>query len=308
MVIKAIKQKGLLDIFTLAALFGPSFLFIKIAVQDISPITLVSLRVGIAGLLLLLILKLKGTPIPRDLKLWRYCLILGFFINGLPFICFCYSLTLIPSSLSALINAMTPVLTVFLANTFLQDERLTWNRLLGVLLGFTGFAVLFLPALFQSEVEMSPAGILLSFLGATCYAIGAVYARRFSLKAPPLVIPTLQLLTTCTYLLPLAFIFEMPLTAFDAPLTSWAAVFGLAIFGSMLAFIMYHRIVTKHGATAVSMATYLLPIFGAILGVTFLQETIGISFIFAALLIFSGIGVANGMIPFPLLHRRISES
>ncbi len=302
-----IKQKGLLDIFILAALFGPSFLFIKLAVQDISPITLVTLRVGIAGLLLFTLLKIKNTPIPRDLKLWKYCFILGFFVNGLPFICFCYSLTLIPSSLSALINAMTPVLTVFLANTFLQDERLTWNRLLGVILGFAGFMVLFLPALLQSDLEISPLGIILSFLGATCYAIGAVYARRYTLQAPPLVIPTLQLLITVLYLLPLAFIFEAPLMVLEAPLQGWLAVLGLAIFGSMLAFIMYHRIVSKYGATAVSMATYLLPIFGAILGVTFLNESIDINFVFAALLILCGVGVVNGMIPIPVLNRRVSS-
>ncbi len=298
------KQQGFLDVVLLAALFSPSFMFIKIALRDIEPITLIALRIGISGLLLLLTLRLRNISLPRDLSLWKYCFILGFFINGFPFICFSYSLTTIPTSLSALINGLAPVMTVFLANAFLEDERLTWNRVLGVILGLFGFAVLFLPALLGSQMEFDVVGILLSFAGSCSYAVGAVYARKCVKKAPPLVAPTLQLLSSMIYLIPLSFIFETPMDLVNVTFSSWAAVMGVSLLGTTLAFIMYHRIIHLYGATAVAMAMYLLPIFGTLLGVVFLSETITVSFAIAALLILSGVGVINGIFPLPQVMKK----
>lgn len=297
------KQKALLEITLLAALFAPSFLFIKIAVQDITPITVIALRITIAGLLLYFVLKLKGTVIPKKFNLWKHCFVLGILINGPPFLCFSYALIHIPTSLSALINGLTPVLTVFLANIFLADERLTQQKVFAVISGLVGFLILFLPTLLQNSFTFDSLGILLCFIGAMLYAVGAIYARKYVPKAPPLVAPTLQLLTSLIYLIPLAFIFESPLEAFDAPLSAWAAILGVSIVGTMLAFIMYHRVINKYGATFVAMSTFLLPVFGAIIGLVFLNETLSIQFIIAALLILNGVGVINGLIPIPFLKK-----
>lgn len=290
-------QKSLLEITLMAALFAPSFLFIKIAVQDISPITVITLRIGLAGLLLYLTLRLKGITLSRDFNLWKHCFILGLFASGPPFLCFSYALTHIPTSLSALINGLTPVLTVLLANIFLEDERITFNKILAVILGLVGFSILFVPAILQNTFSFDTVGIILCFIGAILYAIGAIYARKYMPKSAPLVAPTLQMLTTLIYLVPLAFIFESPLEAIHAPLSAWGAIVAVSILGTMLAFIMYHRIVNKYGATILSMSTFLLPIFGTIIGVIFLNEDLSFNFILASLLILSGIGVINGMIP-----------
>lgn len=297
-------QKGLLDIFALAAFFGPSFLFNKIAVQHIEPITLVALRVGLGGFLLWLVLKYKKIPLPRSLAHWKQGFILGFFLNGLPFVLFCYSLQLIPSSLSALINGLTPIVIVILAHYLLPDERLNWNRTLGTVLGLSGFAVLFLPTLLKAQIEWSIPGILLSFIGSCCYAIGAIYARKKMQSHIPLTMPTIQLLSALFYLVPLSLIFEKsPLSLVNVPLSAWGCVLGLAISCSMLAFIMYHRIVTKYGATAIAMATYLLPVIGTLLGVTFLHEKMTLNFVLAALFILCGVGVVNGIIPVPSIAK-----
>jgi drug/metabolite transporter (DMT)-like permease len=301
------KQRGFLDILLMAALFAPSFLFIKIAVQDISPVTLIALRVGIGGLLLLLILKLRKIKIPAQWKLWKYCFTLGIFLNGVPFVLFSYSLTLIPTSLSALLNGMTPIMTVFLANIFLNDEKLNFNRILGVILGLLGFLVLFLPGILNSQMEFNIKGIMLSFTGACLYAVGAVYARKYRQPAPPLVAPTLQLLTSLIYLIPVALIFETPSQLLETPLTSWAAVAGVSVFSTAFAFIMYHKIVSQQGATYVVMATYLLPVFGTILGVVFLNETLTLSFIVTACFIMCGLAVLNGMVTFPFRMLRIAK-
>lgn len=294
------KHKKLIDILVMAALFAPSFLFIKLSVQEISPITVIALRVGLASLMLLVFLKIRNISIPKDYKLWKYCFILGFLINGFPFVCYSYSLSLIPTSLSALINGLTPIVTVFLANFFLLDERLTLRRTLGVILGFSGFVVLFLPAILQTDGDYNLIGILLSFIGAIFYAVGAVYARKYVQKSPPLVAPTLQLLSSLIYLIPLAIFMEAPKQELlEASWVAWSSVLAVALLGTALAFIMYHRIVAEQGATALTMAMYLLPIFGTAIGVVFLDENLTIHFIMAGALILFGVGIVNGIINIP---------
>jgi len=297
-------QKGLLDIFCLAMLWGPSFLFIKIAMRDLAPLTIVTLRIGLGGLFLFIVLKLKKIALPRDKRLWKHGFILGLFANSFPFICFSFAVLYIPTSLSALINGTTPVLTVLLANAFIEDERLTWNRTVGVLIGLSGFMVLFLPKLMGFDAEFDSLGMFLSFLAAASYAIGIVYARLHVQKSPPLVIPTLQLLTSLLYLIPLAFIFEAPSDVFDASISTWGAILGLSVLGTMLAYIMYYRIINKYGATALSMVTYLLPILGTLLGVIFLEETITPPFYIATIFIMMGVMVMNGLIPTTFLRRK----
>lgn len=296
-------HRALLEVILIAALFSPSFMLVKIAVQDIPPICLIALRVGIAGMLLWGLLKINNKSLSFDMKTLKHCFILGFFANGFPFVCFSYSLKEISSSLSALINGMTPVITVFLAHLFLKDEPFTLNRALGVILGLCGFSILFLPALFNQEMKFDLLGISLCFIGSCSYAVAAIYTKKYVKNVPFLVAPILQLLTSFLYLMPIALIFENTHEIIHAPLSAWAALFTVALVGTALAFILYHRIVVNHGATALSMSTYLLPVFGAMWGVSFLGETLDSYFILAAFLILSGLAVINGIIPLPILRR-----
>ena len=287
-------QKGFLDIFILAMLWGPSFLFIKIALKDVQPLSLVCLRVAFGCSLLYILCKLKEIRFPKDLNLWKHGFILGFFVNGLPFICFNFAIKTIPTSLGALINGITPILTVVLANIFLTDEKITLSRSIGILIGLTGFAILFVPKLLSGGTHFDLFGMFLALVASLCYAIGMVYAKKYVQKAPPLVMPIIQLLSSLIYLIPLACYFEGPTHLLDISLSSIAAISGLAILGTMLAYIVYYRIILHHGATAVSMVTYLLPVIGTILGMIFLDEKITPPFYFASILILGGLMVMNG--------------
>jgi drug/metabolite transporter (DMT)-like permease len=221
--------------------------------------------------------------------------VLGLLGNSVPFICFTFSLQTIPSSLSALINGITPISTMFFASVLLKDERLNFNRILGIILGSMGFLILFLPAVLSIHTEFNHEGILYSLFGALSYALANVYARKYLKEAPPYVAPTLQLSTSLIYLIPLSLWLESPLeTLQHAPLSAWGAALALSVFGTALAFIMYHRIVRNQGATAVGTVAYLLPIIGTIMGVVFLKESIGIHFAIAALLIIGGVMAVNG--------------
>lgn len=286
-------QKGFLDIFILALLWGPSYLFGKIALQDMTPLTIVATRISIGTLLLYGVVYFKRIHLSHYVRLLPHCFILGIFSQSLPFLCFSYSLMTIPSSISALINASTPVLTILLANLFLKDERLTWNRVIGIIMGLSGFLVLWLPttnSCVNSAVD--PKGMLLSFVGACSYAIGMIYARIYVKNTPALVAPMLQLLSSLIYLIPLAFLIESPIELLpQASMRSWGCILGLGLLGTTLAYIMYYRIIATQGATAVSMVTYLLPMVATVLGVVFLNEHIGLHFCIAAILILCGIGV-----------------
>jgi len=306
-------QKGLFDVLLLAMLWGPSFLFIKIAVDDIAPITMAALRVCIGVLLLYTVLKLRNIRLWEHRKLWFCCFVIGIFVNGIPWISFNFSLQSIPSSLSALINGTTPVLTIILANIFLKDEQLTWTRGIGAIVGLAGFGVLFLPAVFSAmqgtNTGLDAQGMLLSFIGSGSFAVGWVYMRKKLPPVLPLVAPVIQLFSSLIYLIPLAFIFESPIAMIQsASWLSWVGVLGLSLFGTAGALIVIYRIIERQGATAVSTATYLLPVFATILGVVFLKETVDMQFCIAAVLIVGGVLIINGAISLPFLKRAKEET
>ncbi len=286
-------QRGLIDIIVLALLWGPSFLFNKIALIDMQPLTLVSLRMIIGALFLGIILKQRRLHYVLSAPLLRQGFMLGLLSNGLPFTCFCYCVLYIPTSLAALINGTMPVMSIILARIFL-GERLTLNKVMGVLLGVLGFLVLFVPSLLDTDASYNPVGMGLSFVGALSYAIAVIYARKRVAHTHPLVLAVLQLLTSVIYLVPLAFYFELPFTAIRAasPAT-WGAVLGLSILGTGLAFLMYYRILLKQGVAALSVTSYLLPIIGTALGVVFLNESPQLCFLIATLCILAGVVLVN---------------
>lgn len=288
----------MLNILLLASLWGPSFLFTKIAMAEIAPLTFVSLRISLAALLLLAVLKFKKIPLPRDPKLWGHCFFMGIVASSLPFTLFGFSLEHIDSSLTALINGTTPIAAILLAHYFLNDEKLTGYRLMGIVLGFSGFMILFLPTLLEGNMAGDGFGMLCSLGASLCYAIGMVYAKKH-IKVPeePIILPTMQLVTSMFYLIPLALLIDPPFNPFAISKASLGCILAIATLGTALAFILYYRIILKYGATALSTVTYVLPLFSILLGVVFLEENISLGFCFAALLILLGTVVANNLLP-----------
>ena len=117
--------RNFLWLILMAVLWGPSFLFIKVAVEDIPPFTLVLGRVGIAALLLYLVLRLRGRHLPKLGRIWRHFAVVGFFSNALPFVLFSWGEIHIASALAAILNGTTPLFTILLAHFFTTDDRLT---------------------------------------------------------------------------------------------------------------------------------------------------------------------------------------
>lgn len=287
------KNSPLPLILLLSLLWGPSFLFIKLIVSEIRPITLVGLRFSMGSILLLILLRIMRIPLPKNWVLWGHAAVMGLLVSTLPVFCCAYSLQHIDSILSALINGTIPVLTALLAHIFLRkEEPLTLPKFFGILLGLAGFFVLFLPTFLTGKHYADPFGMLLSFGAAVSYATGMVYARKFiKLDANPLVMPTLQLISTLIYVIPLSLALDAEFNLSLVPLKTWGWVLGLVIFGSVSALTVYYQIVLNYSATALSMVTYIVPIFSTVFGVVFLDEKLSIYFFAAGLLILMGTGL-----------------
>ena len=278
----------------LAALWGPSFLFIKVAVAEIPPLTLVAGRVGIAALVLLATLWLQGGSLPKSRQLWKHFAVVGFFSNALPFVLFSWGELHIDSALAAILNGTTPLFTMVLAHFFIADDRLTPVKVAGALLGFGGLALLIAPSLLGG-VQATTLGLLAATAAAASYGIAIVYTRQHLRGLPPLVGPVSQLIMASVYIVPLALIFEQP---YRLPMPSWAAagsLLALAVFGTAVAFILYYRLLERTSATYVSMVTYVAPVFGLALGVVVLAERPAWNAYAGCALILAGVMIVNGV-------------
>jgi len=282
----------------LAGLWGPSFLFIKVAVAEIFPFTMVAIRVGGAALILTIVLRWQGRRLPRSLTLWGHFAVLGFLAHALPFTLFSWGEMHIDSALASILNGTTPLFTLVVAHFFAHDDRLTLTKIIGAALGFQGLFILISPA-FVAGLQASTLGILAVTVASLSYGVAMVYARRHVSGLQPLVAPAAQLTMAAVLIVPLALIFEDPLSA---PMPSiWAAgsLFSLTVFGTAVAFIVYYTILEKASATYLSMVTYLVPIFGILLGVLVLGEALTWHAYVGCVLIICGVMIVNGTVAIP---------
>ena len=288
------KLKNFFWILLLAAIWGPSFLFIKLAVQDIPPITLVMGRVGLASFILYLLVRGQGRRLPRWGKVWFHFAFMGLFANALPFVLFSWGELYVDSALASILNGTTPIFTVILAHFWDADDRMTPVKLAGTLLGFLGLVLLVVPSL-HAGVQAETLGLLAMALAAACYAVTIIYARKKMRGMPPLVAPTAQLMMAALFLLPLSLLVDKPYTL---PLPGWPALAGflsLTLLGTAVGFAVYYHILEKMNATELSMVTYLIPIFGIALGVMVLGETLTWNVYLGFALILLGVMTVNGI-------------
>lgn len=297
------KWKNFLLLLFLAALWGPSFLFIKVAVAEIPPLTIVMGRVGVGGILLYVILRLQRRNLPPLGRVWLHFAFAAIVQNAIPFLLFGWGEQYIDSALAAILNGTTPLFTLLLAHLFTTDDRLTPTKSLGALIGFSGLALLIAPSLLGG-VKATTWGLIAVATASLCYGIAIVYGSRNLRGLPPMVAPTAQLLLATLFMIPLSLLVERP---FSLPAPSWpalASLLALGVFGTGLAFVIYYRIMEQTSATYVSMVTYLVPIFGVILGVVILNEQLGWNAYLGCALILLGVMIVNGVFRLALWPRQ----
>lgn len=303
------KTKSLILLLILASLWGPSFLFIKIAVAEVPPITLAALRIGIAALLLFAFLYMRGGRLPKSTAFWTRVTIAGFFAHALPFVLINWGETYIASGLASILNGLTPLFTIVIAHFMLDDDKMNFRKVVGSIIGFGGLIVLIAPSLSMS-MEATVLGILAVSIGAISYGFAMAYSRKYLTKAKPLHAPTAQLLVATLYLVPLSFIVdggaELNIFALSSPVL-WS-ILTLATFGTAVAFVIYYKIIEVASASYLSLVTYLMPVYGVILGIIFLNESLSwFAYAGAGLIIF-GVMIANKTIPFEYKRTKINTS
>ena len=259
---------------TLSGLWGGSFFFNAVAVKELPLFTIVFLRVGVAALILNALLPVLGLRLPSSPRVWAAFLGMGLLNNALPFTLFVWGQTHIASGLASILNATTPLFTVVVAHAFTVDEKMTVNRVIGVLLGLFGVIVMIGPQALaglgkDTVAEFGCLGAALS------YACAGVYGRRFKgLGVAPLLTATGQVTASAVILAPLACIAERPWTLPIPSLVVIGAVLGLAIFSTALGYLLYFRLLATAGATNLLLVTFLLPVSTLLLGTLVLAEPI----------------------------------
>jgi drug/metabolite transporter (DMT)-like permease len=278
----------------LSVVWGGSFFFVGVAVRDLPPLTIAALRVGLAALALNAALRIFRVRLPREAAAWRAFLGMGILNNVIPFSLMVWGQGHIASGLASILNAATPLFTVLVAHALTGDERLTAGRLAGVVVGLAGVAVMIGPEAL-GNLGLHVAAQLAVIAGTVSYAFAGVYGRRFrTMGIAPVATATGQVTVSTAILVPLALVFEQPWTGGWPSGATVAAVLGLALVSTALAYILYFRILATAGATNVILVTFLIPVTSILLGAAFLSERLEPKHFAGMVLIGGGLALIDG--------------
>ena len=295
-------RRYVLMLLVLAALWGASFMFIKIGDRELEPITLVGFRMALGALTLVPIVlwKIGARRTVAELRLAAWPLIVtGLLNSAIPIFAITWAETRIDSGLTAIIQASAPLFTALLAIRFSQDERVHGTRLVGLVVGFAGVALL----VGGRPSGQIAAGLAVAF-SALCYAAAGLYAARNLRHVSPLV-TALGALTAAT-------VATLPIGLFNLPdhVTSWkvtASVLTLGIAGTGLAYILYYGLIAGAGASRAILITYLVPTFAVVYGATLLGEPVTAAALGGLALVLAGVALGTGAVKLAR-PRRVASS
>ena len=285
------KSKDWAAFIGLSLAWGSSFFWIKIGLQELGPITLVALRLLFGILGLLVVVAYNRPKFPDTHRLWGALAILGIIQTALPFLLITWGQQFIDSAEAAILNSTVPLFTMLLAHWYLQDDRLTIQRVVGLLIGFIGVVVLLVRDL-DGGTQSSLLGQAAVLLAAICYAFSSVFTRRNTKGVSPIVQAFVPLLVADALMWALVPLLESPLVLPSLPIT-WVAILWLGLIGSCIAYLLYFYLIHAIGPTRATMVTYTFPVVGVALGVIFLNETLDINLLLGAALVVSSIMIVN---------------
>ena len=270
---------------TLASIWGASFLFIKLGVDEVEPAVVVLGRLVVGVAVLVPVVLLRGA-IPDLRAMWIPCVVLGALNNAVPYWLIAFAETRIDSGLAAVIQAAAPILTVVLATRIDPSQRVRGLRLVGVAVGFVGVALL------VGVQEGSQLVGALAVLGtATCYAVSVLYAGRTVRSFPPLEVAIGQLAVGMLLALPFG-LAQLPSEA--PPAKAVAAIVALGALSTGVAYLLYFTLIARAGASRAILVTYLVPAFALVYGTVFLDEAVTASALAGLVLILGGTALGTG--------------
>jgi drug/metabolite transporter (DMT)-like permease len=289
-----VSKKDWIRFSALGLIWGSSFLWIKIAVSEISPAMLVSFRALFAAIGLAVVLYVSKTANLKK-EQWKSALIvfflLGLFNIALPIGLISWAEQYIDSGIASILNSTVPLFTIIIAPIFLKDDQFSVQKFAGLIVGFFGVVLIFSPELGKGfNQNLAGQGIML--LAAASYACAGVFARLKTKEFPVQMQSFLQLFMATIIMWVFTFSFDRPLVYPTLPIT-WIALLWLGLLGSCVATLLFFQLLHSVGPTRTVLVTYVFPLVGVVLGAVFLQERLHWEALAGGLLIISGIVLVN---------------
>ena len=275
----------------LAFIWGWSFLFIKVAVDGMTPSTVAAARMGLGLAVLATVLRLRGLRLPVGRIWWRHFTFVAVVGSALPFTLLAWGEQHVGSALTSVLNASTPLFAALFVAVFL-GERLRAVQIVGLLLGFVGVAAA--AGVGGSELAGSSiAGEAAAVGAAVGYGASFAYSQRYLVGIPPLVAATGQLAVGTALLLPAAVVTTAREGIALTP-RRLLAIGLLGVFGTGFAYVLNYRSIAELGPTVASVVTYLVPVVAVVVGVVFLHEAFELRLVLGGALTVGGIALLNG--------------
>lgn len=292
---------SIIDFVVLAAIWGASFLFMRLAVGDFGVVCTAAVRVTIASLFLLPLMLFKGHAAAFRRHWWKVCLV-GLLNSGLPFLLFAFALLSITTGLSAILNATVPLFGALVAWFWLQD-RPAGSRVLGLVVGFAGVAALaWDKASFKPDAVsgIAPAWAVLACLAAcVCYAFAASATKRFLTGLPPLMTATgSQLGAALALCIPALWLRPVHMPGAQA----WLALLVLGVLCTGVAYILYFRLIEQAGPARALAVTFAIPVFAILYGALFLGERVTPWMLMCGAVVLLGTALSTGLLKLPRLR------
>jgi drug/metabolite transporter (DMT)-like permease len=286
----------LLDFALLAAIWGSSFLFMRLGTREFGALPTAGVRVAIAASFLLPLVLWRGLG-PQLRLHWKKTFFVGLINSALPFACFSYALLSITTGLSSILNASVPMFGALIAWVWLKD-RPHGLRLVGLLVGFAGVAMLaWDKASFQPYGNGLASGwaVLACLLACLCYAVAASYTKRYLMGIPALVTATgSQLGATLGLAMPTLWFWPVQTPSTQA----WLALLALGVLCTGVAYVLYFKLIESVGPARALTVTFIAPVFALFYGRLFLDESVSQWMVICGLVIVVGTMLSTGLIAF----------
>lgn len=270
--------------------WGATFLWLKIAIREVEPITLNAIRLAAAMTGLFVIFRLTKAKF-RFRERWRTYLFLGIFNIALPFVLITWSERFISTGMASILNSTVPFFTIILVPFFLPEESWSLPKIAGLLIGFIGVIVLASNKLNGTSSGFQWGSILV-LISSLSYAAAAIFARKTAFGTEPAALAFGQSIFANLILWPTAFILEGPIDFPRLPMT-WISILWLGIMATAIGTFFFYSLINSIGATRTTLTTYIFPLVGVLLGIIFLDEILSWRLLIGGVLVIAGVAVVN---------------
>lgn len=296
------KIAHVLLLFLLSFCWGPSFFFIKIALEGYNPFLIVNLRLLLGFFVLLTLLILKKQPIFKWARFSLHFFVMGLLACAIPWTFLCLAEQKVSSAIAGIINSAVPIVTFILAHYFLDHEKISKQKFIGLMIGIAGVILIFIPNLFLG-FGAHLIGFFYLAISTACSASAIIYARKHLIHVPSLVSPTYQLFYATLVMVPLSWMFSDSSKFHMPPITSTLSLMMLGVLGTGLAFYIFYYLINNVGATYTSTTSLLIPLIAIFFGVVFLGEKLIWTSYLGCCLILVSLLITNSLISMKMLKQ-----